>query len=94
MRESKLQDKCIEYLKNQGIYHINIHGSGWGSKGSPDLIACIDGLFVAFELKVGTNTLEPAQRVHKRRIERSGGLHYCPRTLKEFEDIIKEKREL
>ncbi len=91
MRESKLQDKCIEYLKDQGIYYINMHGSGWGSKGSPDLVTCIDGRFVAFELKVGANAMEPAQRLHKRRIERSEGLHYCPRTLDEFIKIINKK---
>lgn len=91
MTESKLQDDCISFLKEQGIYYINIHGSGWGSKGSPDLITCINGRFVAFELKVGTNTMEPAQKVHKRRIERNKGLHYCPRTLEEFINIIVAK---
>jgi hypothetical protein len=39
---------------------------------------------VAFELKVGDNQLEPAQVLHKKRIEANGGLHFEIRTLEEF----------
>lgn len=88
MKESKLQDKCIDYLKNQGIYYINIFGSGRTAKGAPDLICCINGRFVAFELKVEDNEMQPDQVIHKKRIERSDGLHYCPRTVNDFIGIV------
>jgi Holliday junction resolvase len=88
MSESRLQKSCIEYLKEQGIYCINIHGGGWGARGVPDLIACIGGRFVSFELKVGKNDLEPAQRIHRDRIIKSGGLHFSPRSLNEFIRIV------
>ncbi len=89
-KENKLQQQCINYLKNEGIYYINIHGGGWSAKGAPDLITCIKGRFIAFELKVDNNDMQPDQRIHKKRIENSGGLHYCPRTLDEFIQIIDE----
>lgn len=88
MKESKLQQDCIKYLKSKSIYYVNIHGGGWGAKGAPDLIACIHGKFVAFELKVGDNDMQPDQRIHKKRIETNGGSHYCPRTLEEFINIV------
>lgn len=88
IRESNLQDKCIAYLKEKGIYFINKYGDGRTAKGAPDLITCINGRFVTFELKVGTNGLEDAQKIHKLRIERSGGTHYTPYTLEEFKEII------
>ena len=88
MRESKLQRDCIQYLKSLGIYYINLHGGGWSAKGAPDLIACIKGQFVTFEFKVGDNDMQPDQRLHKKRIEANGGLHYCPRTLEEFIKIV------
>ena len=56
--EKKLQDKCIAYLKNKGIYYINKYGDGRSGKGCPDLITCINGKFVAFELKAGDNDLQ------------------------------------
>jgi hypothetical protein len=86
--EKKLQDKCIAYLKAKNIYYINQFGNGWASKGAPDLIVCINGKFVAFELKVGANNMQADQVIHKRRIERSGGLHFSPYSLEEFIDIV------
>jgi hypothetical protein len=91
MRESKLQRECVQYLKSKGIYYINLHGGGWGAKGAPDLITCINGRFVAFELKVGDNDMQPDQRIHKKRIIENGGLHYCPRTLEEFIAIVESQ---
>ena len=86
--EKKLQDKAIKYLKDKEIYHINQFGNGWASKGAPDITACINGRFVAFELKVGNNDLQDDQKIHKARIERSGGLHFSPYTLEEFIKIV------
>ena len=87
-REKKLQDKAISYLKDRGIYYLNLYGDGRSGKGKPDIIACINGRFVAFELKVGTNDMQDDQKLHKLRIERSKGLHYTPYSIKEFVDIV------
>ena len=88
--ERDLQSRCIGYLKEKGIYYVNIHGGGWGAKGSPDLLVCLNGRFVAFELKVVKNDLQDDQIIHKRRIERSGGLHFSPYTFEEFLEILEE----
>lgn len=90
--EKKLQDKCIDYLKAKGIYHINKYGDGRSAKGAPDLYVCINGRFVCFELKVGSNDMQDDQKIHKLRIERSGGLHYSPYTLEEFIEIVEGLR--
>lgn len=92
MLERDLQKKCVEYLKREGIYYLNIHGGGWGTRGAPDLLACIAGRFVAFELKVGSNQMAPAQKIHKGRIEASGGRHYVPRSLEEFKRMVEEAK--
>lgn len=86
--EKKLQDKVIRYLKGRGIYYLNLYGDGMSGKGKPDLIACLNGRFVAFELKVGENDLQDDQKIHRVRIRRSGGLHYSPYTLSEFINIV------
>lgn len=90
--EKKLQDRCVKYLKEKGIYYINKFGDGRSSKGCPDLIICINGRFVTCELKVGSNGLQEDQKIHKLRIERSGGLHYTPYTLEEFIKIVEDLR--
>lgn len=86
--EKKLQDKCIAYLKSKNIYYINKYGDGRSGKGCPDLITCISGKFVAFELKSGKNDMQADQVIHKNRILKSGGEHYSPYTLEEFIEIV------
>ena len=88
--EKRLQDKAIRYLKGRGIYYLNLFGDGYSGKGKPDLIVCIKGQFVAFELKVGANNMQDDQIIHKIRIERSGGLHFSPYTFEEFKKIMED----
>lgn len=90
VREKKLQDKAIRYLRDRGIYYLNLYGDGRSGKGKPDIIACINGRFVAFELKVGSNDLQDDQKIHRLRIKRSNGLHFSPYTLDEFKKIVED----
>lgn len=92
-RESQLQTKCIQHLKKLHIYYINIYGAGRCSKGAPDVIACIDGKFVAFEFKVGSNQMQADQVINQKRILENGGIHYTPRSLEEFIKNVEEVRE-
>ena len=90
IHERDLQSRCIDYVKKQDIYIINNHGDAWGGKGKPDLVMCLAGKFVAAELKVGTNGLSSAQRLHKTWIERNGGIFISPYTLDEFIEQIEK----
>lgn len=92
--ENKLQTECLKYLDDLKIYRINLHGGGWCGKGSPDIIACICGRFVAFELKVGKNDMQPDQRIHRKKIMQNGGMHFTPRTISEFKHTIDSIKEL
>lgn len=93
MLEKTLQDKCIKYLKSKNIYFINQFGNGWSAKGVPDIVACINGRFVCFELKVGANGMQADQQIHRIWIKRSGGLHYSPYTFPEFVRIVEDLRK-
>lgn len=84
MKESCLQSKCIKYCKTHNILIVNVHGGGWGNKGFPDLLMCINGLFVSAELKVNGNTLSEAQKIWASRIITAGGIHFVATNLDEF----------
>ncbi|HZJ99722.1 MAG TPA: hypothetical protein VFC79_06935 [Tissierellaceae bacterium] len=75
MLENELQQKVKKDLEKSNIYVVNIHGGGWGSKGTPDLLCSIKGKFYALELKVGNNKPSNAQLIHEISIKRSGGEH-------------------
>lgn len=93
-KEKSLQDKVIDYLTREKIYNVNVFAAGYTGKGTPDLLLCVNGYFVALELKVGKNGISNAQKIRKLQIERSGGLHYVPRTLNEVIQIIEKVRSL
>lgn len=77
-RESDLQKKCLKYCKENNILCINIHQGGWGNLGCPDLILCIEGKFVAVELKTpkGTGKISKPQEIWRDRILAAGGQHF------------------
>ena len=91
--ESKFQSTCITHLKQLNIYYVNVHGGGWTGKGTPDLLVCSNGRFIAFELKVGNNTLQEDQKVRRNRILKNGGLFYSPTTIEEFKKIMEGLNE-
>lgn len=81
-KEKKLQDKCIGYLKSQGIYYLNLYGDGFSGKGKPDLLTCINGRFVAFELKVGSNDMQDDQKIHNDIV--NIGLHFFLKNVRPY----------
>lgn len=87
--ERDFQRKAVAYLRElPDVAVVNIHGGGWTAKGCPDLLCCIKGGFVAFELKVGSNGLSPAQRVWMRRIKKAGGRYHIPYSMDELKRIV------
>lgn len=95
-KESKLQTACLKHaaqFAGKNVLAVNIHGGGFCNRGFPDLLLCIGGRFIAVELKVGKNGLEPAQRIWKERIERAGGAHYEARSPEQFQRILKMELE-
>jgi len=53
--ESKVKKRVREMLDKLGIYHFMPPANGFGRAGIPDIIACMDGHFIAIECKAGTN---------------------------------------
>ena len=90
MKESELQRQIIDYLKRIGAYVLNVYGSGMTGKGTPDILACYQGLFIAVETKVGKNRMSPAQKIIRQRILTAGGIHIVPYSLEQFISEFKE----
>ena len=61
-----------------------------GTAGIPDIIACVDGRFVAFEVKTETGRLSRLQEVTLGRIRDAGGRAYMVRSAAEVAGILKE----
>ena len=79
-REQAVQDAVEDYLRSKGCYFYRAMGNAMAAKGTPDLLCCIDGRFVAMELKRehnGAYGVTKPQEIRMRQIRKAGGLAYA-----------------
>ena len=71
--EKIYENKIKTYLKSIGAYFIKTHGDRFSKVGTPDIIACVNGHFVALEVKATTGKPSELQLYHLRNIMLAGG---------------------
>ncbi|GHU80067.1 hypothetical protein AGMMS49992_32730 [Clostridia bacterium] len=69
------------------------YGGLHGTAGIPDIIACVRGRFVAFEVKTPSNDLTDLQRMTIRKINEAGGIAVKVTSVEEVKRIIKNITE-
>ena len=72
--EKKVKDKIVSVLKDEGVYYFFPATHGYGRSGVPDIIACVDGKFLAIECKAGGGKLTALQVREVEHIRRCGGV--------------------
>jgi len=92
--ESKVKKRVREVLDKLDIYHFMPPANGFGRAGIPDIIACMDGHFIAIECKAGKGTTTALQDRELDRIHNAGGTTYIAResNIDELQQILREKR--
>ena len=73
MKEKNFENKIKSYLKSIGAYFIKTHGDRFSKVGTPDIISCVNGHFVALEVKATTGKPSELQLYHLKQINSSGG---------------------
>ena len=72
--EAKVKKKIKEELNNMGAYFLQPIGTGFGSNGAPDIVACYKGFFIGIEAKAGKGKTTALQEFNLKRIQGMGGL--------------------
>ena len=92
MTEKQLENRMKKYLSNKNIYHFKVHGNGFMRSGIPDLICCVNGHFVAIEIKRpdGKSKVSKLQEIEIDRIKRSDGIAVVMNNYDEFVKFISE----
>ena len=72
--ESKVKAKIHALLKAHGAYAVNYIGGISANNGTPDILACLHGRFIAIEAKAGKNKPTDLQTLNLKRIDDAGGL--------------------
>ena len=76
VKESMIQRKCQKIIREYGGYCFKNNGNIYTEVGRPDLVACVNGKFVAIETKRKDhmNELSEAQSIVGKQIIKAGGI--------------------
>lgn len=74
MREKHIENRIKEHLDQIGAYHVKFHATAFTRSGVPDILACINGQFVAIEVKQENGRVSALQKAHQRKILAAGGI--------------------
>jgi len=86
MLEKQLAARVMKWLKQRGHYAVKT--TGVSVAGTPDIITCVGGRFVAIELKAECNLPTPLQLHHLRRVANSGGLAFVCRSVADVAKVL------
>ncbi len=59
--EGRVKDSVQKLLKELEVYFFTPVTGGYGRSGVPDLVCCVDGMFLGIECKAGDNKPTPLQ---------------------------------
>lgn len=93
MTEKQFQKKVIKYLKaTPKTWFVKVWGGGFQRSGIPDLICCVNGVFIAVELKGGDGRVSELQKMNIRQINEAGGIGLIlyPKGYEDFKKIVEE----
>lgn len=87
-QERQLQNRIIEYLKGSGCYVFKAVGSPAQTRGTPDLLICHRGRFLAAEVKLRGNDPTALQEYEMEKIRRAGGVAELVYRLEDMQRLI------
>lgn len=89
MAEKEIVSAILRYLKAvPRCFAWKEHGGMYGTAGIPDIIACIDGRFFAFEVKTPVGKTTVLQAATIRKILACGGTAAVVRSVDEVRAVI------
>ena len=86
MKESEIQKKVIQYLNTIGAYTIKTISTN--RNGCPDVICCLNGRFIALEVKTDKGIVSKLQEHNIKQIKNSGGIAEVVRSVDDVEKIV------
>lgn len=89
-REKIYENKIKRYLKDCGAYCVKYHGNYYSENGTPDILACVNGYFLAIEVKAQNGSPTQLQLAKIDNIRKAGGFAYVayPSGWEKLKDII------
>ena len=89
-KEKPFETKIRKFLDSEGCYCFKVWGGGYQQAGIPDLLICVNGYFVAVEVKGERGKPSDLQLHNIERIKKAGGVAMIlyPKDFDGFKDLI------
>lgn len=91
--EKIFENKIKKYLKEQGCWFIKYWaGAAFTKEGIPDILTCVNGYFVAIEVKASNGKPSELQLYNIDKINKSGGFGIIlyPKNFERFKTLIEQ----
>jgi Holliday junction resolvase len=90
--EKQFENKIKDYLRSRGAWVFKVAGGGFQRSGIPDLLCCLNGKFLAIEVKAERGKPSDLQLWNIEKIRQSGGVACVlyPHQWEEFKDMIEK----
>lgn len=91
--EKAVEKKIKNYLNSTGAYFEKIHGGNiFQASGIPDILACVNGRFVAIEVKRESGGEASAlQKLKIKQIKEAGGVAIVARSVQEVQERLERE---
>lgn len=88
--EKLFENKIKRYLKERDCYCVKYFGCNYSTSGTPDILTCVNGYFLAIEVKAQNGKPSELQLVKIDEIRKAGGFAYVayPSGWNRLKDII------
>lgn len=91
-QEKNYENKIKKYLKDNGAYFVKYFANSFTKAGVPDILACVNGYFVAIEVKAENGKASPLQLHNRDLIRGAGGISIIlyPSQWEDFKLLIQD----
>lgn len=94
MKEKAIVNSIMIYLKTvPNCFAFKEHGGLYGTAGLPDIIACINGRFFAFEVKTLSGKMTKLQEATIKKIHRAKGEAFKVTSVEDVKQILERLEE-
>ncbi len=86
--EGRIKKEIRDWLSVNMIYWTNVAGGAYVTPGAPDIIADVNGHFLAIEAKTKTGRQSEYQKTCQKQVEASGGTYVIARSLQDVIEAV------
>lgn len=86
--EYRIVQNVKKLIRARGGWVVKIHGGAYQDAGTPDLLACYKGRFIAVEAKTARGVARPEQLVAQRAIIEAGGYALITHLIGDVTDVL------